>query len=323
MWAGSSPLARGLRVGDDIGVGAVGIIPARAGFTKMIIIGTHRIGDHPRSRGVYRTTTRRSPTGSGSSPLARGLLVHAGAAPAEEGIIPARAGFTGVQARRGRGPEDHPRSRGVYKHTAHSEDHVVGSSPLARGLHTYYPAYTTSHGIIPARAGFTATTTPPGATPTDHPRSRGVYVTRTSTKSTRRGSSPLARGLLSWPRRWRRWPRDHPHSRGVYTGRPRGCGPRPGSSPLARGLLCERPAQPIRTRIILARAGFTILRRLPRRRPRDHPRSRGVYLWTTRPARAPSGSSPLARGLHRLDAVPHGETRIIPARAGFTSRRGR
>ena len=199
----------------------------------------------------------------------------------------------------------------------------TGSSPLARGLRVGDDIGVGAVGIIPARAGFTATTTPPGATPTDHPRSRGVYVTRTSTKSTRRGSSPLARGLLSWPRRWRRWPRDHPHSRGVYTGRPRGCGPRPGSSPLARGLLCERPAQPIRTRIILARAGFTILRRLPRRRPRDHPRSRGVYLWTTRPARAPSGSSPLARGLHRLDAVPHGETRIIPARAGFTSRRGR
>ena len=172
---GSSPLARGLRVGDDIGVGAVGIIPARAGFTPDPARGSGGVGDHPRSRGVYRTTTRRSPTGSGSSPLARGLLVHAGAAPAEEGIIPARAGFTGVQARRGRGPEDHPRSRGVYKHTAHSEDHVVGSSPLARGLHTYYPAYTTSHGIIPARAGFTSPRQPDSRRSRDHPRSRGVY----------------------------------------------------------------------------------------------------------------------------------------------------
>ena len=112
--SGSSPLARGLlTLASVIGV-AYRIIPARAGFTPDPARGSGGVGDHPRSRGVYRTTTRRSPTGSGSSPLARGLLVHAGAAPAEEGIIPARAGFTGVQARRGRGPEDHPRSRGVY-----------------------------------------------------------------------------------------------------------------------------------------------------------------------------------------------------------------
>ena len=254
----------------------------------------------------------------GSSPLARGLRGWPASSARVRRIIPARAGFTISTLPTLPGTRDHPRSRGVYALKEAGYDPAEGSSPLARGLRQARHLGGVHARIIPARAGFTATTTPPGATPTDHPRSRGVYVTRTSTKSTRRGSSPLARGLLSWPRRWRRWPRDHPRSRGVYTGRPRGCGPRPGSSPLARGLLCERPAQPIRTRIIPARAGFTILRRLPRRRPRDHPRSRGVYLWTTRPARAPSGSSPLARGLLPNILTHQRRPRIIPARAGFT-----
>ena len=50
---GSSPLARGLpRGGGGRGVG-VGIIPARAGFTRRRTRRIAESGDHPRSRGVY------------------------------------------------------------------------------------------------------------------------------------------------------------------------------------------------------------------------------------------------------------------------------
>ena len=92
-----------------------------------------------------------------------------------------------------------------------------------------------------------------------------------------------------------------------------------GSSPLARGLRgawlgCREGGG-----IIPARAGFTWLRPRPRSLRWDHPRSRGVY-----PMRAPhkqkrSGSSPLARGLHVLGFGSDDDSRIIPARAGFTS----
>ena len=71
--SGSSPLARGLLTIRPDGRGGGGIIPARAGFTT----GHHRPGsrrrDHPRSRGVYSTPTRRGEIYTGSSPLARGL----------------------------------------------------------------------------------------------------------------------------------------------------------------------------------------------------------------------------------------------------------
>ena len=50
---GSSPLARGLRVGVAVQESVVGIIPARAGFTVASRLTCRCSPDHPRSRGVY------------------------------------------------------------------------------------------------------------------------------------------------------------------------------------------------------------------------------------------------------------------------------
>ena len=78
----------------------------------------------------------------------------------------------------------------------------------------------------------------------------------------------------------------------------------------------------MRLGIIPARAGFTASVSVSGLRPRDHPRSRGVYrsaLWVRTP---PLGSSPLARGLQiGGPLIIHGRG-IIPARAGFTRRVG-
>ena len=74
-------------------------------------------------------------------------------------------------------------------------------------------------------------------------------------------------------------------------------------------------------RIIPARAGFTIIRLVTGPSFWDHPRSRGVYLRIVKRMRCRCGSSPLARGL-LFDVVAQPErVRIIPARAGFTSKR--
>ena len=91
---GSSPLARGL-LGDDIGEDrAVGIIPARAGFTPSPSRGVDFSRDHPRSRGVYGVSSRSPSPTLGSSPLARGLLSIWRPRRPRARIIPARAGFT-------------------------------------------------------------------------------------------------------------------------------------------------------------------------------------------------------------------------------------
>ena len=70
--------------------------------------------DHPRSRGVYWLSRPALAWPSGSSPLARGLLL------AEIGDLKAR--------------KDHPRSRGVYPTRMVDLISPRGSSPLARGL---------------------------------------------------------------------------------------------------------------------------------------------------------------------------------------------
>ena len=72
---------------------------------------------------------------TGSSPLARGLLLDAFGIDAADRIIPARAGFT---------------SRAMPFGSV-----SVGSSPLARGLRGALGGVGAYLGIIPARAGFT------------------------------------------------------------------------------------------------------------------------------------------------------------------------
>ena len=151
--------------------------------------------DHPRSRGVYAYVVALPSARGGSSPLARGLhRQHLG----DErlgGIIPARAGFTPTAHQADGAGRDHPRSRGVYVEVINLTEREDGSSPLARGLRLRQvlarrnrgssplarglPAAVCGdhawHGIIPARAGFTGTSTPSQSPRQDHPRSRGVY----------------------------------------------------------------------------------------------------------------------------------------------------
>ena len=134
VFAGSSPLARGLRVSGMILRVSRGIIPARAGFTQHHRNHGPTRRDHPRSRGVYHRGPGEFLSPFGSSPLARGLLLDRVVQLAVERIIPARAGFTFRRHGPRRHGWDHPRSRGVYPRTRPATARTWGSSPLARGL---------------------------------------------------------------------------------------------------------------------------------------------------------------------------------------------
>ena len=92
-----------------------------------------------------------------------------------------------------------------------------------------------------------------------------------------------------------------------------------GSSPLARGLLQVEEPGLTTHRIIPARAGFTDQFWFIWAYTEDHPRSRGVYLVVVSKSAHLAGSSPLARGLQCTVPVRQNITRIIPARAGFTT----
>ena len=317
---GSSPLARGLRLHGVVLPHVERIIPARAGFTAPAACGDQRPKDHPRSRGVYHGRVDHVPDEGGSSPLARGLPECGPPGGPKPGIIPARAGFTGMPCGARSAASDHPRSRGVYVlvYDPYEENH--GSSPLARGLLHERIHRDADKGIIPARAGFTS------ASPWVAPNSPG--------------SSPLARGLPSQikvrdgelriiPARagftraspWTDPPTpDHPRSRGVYDAGRAAHSTHDGSSPLARGLRSAARRASRCAGIIPARAGFTEICEPTTFSVSDHPRSRGVYSRGGRRHRHPSGSSPLARGLRCHADGRRVEGRIIPARAGFTRR---
>ena len=156
-------------------------------------------------------------------------------------------------------------------------DTAVGSSPLARGLPDGALKLVQVGRIIPARAGFTRSTTPSPDSRPDHPRSRGVYERLREEQRVPQGSSPLARGLplffflqackagiiparagftrpATSPKSLRA---DHPRSRGVYQALDVMTDTAVGSSPLARGLPEGTLKASPEERIIPARAGFT------------------------------------------------------------------
>ena len=317
--AGSSPLARGLRRGMTDAPGAYGIIPARAGFTGRRGCSWVRLPDHPRSRGVYEEDYGSADDPKGSSPLARGLLLIKVIDNLIDWIIPARAGFTSFDTHFISLISDHPRSRGVYSMCHDLRPGEIGSSPLARGLPTVTGWRYPFRGIIPARAGFTSLFGESTTNSTDHPRSRGVYASWRSGECSRRGSSPLARGLRHTPDHGRRPGRiiparagfttplrlsetvnsDHPRSRGVYVWLVADIEQGNGSSPLARGLRTPSVS--------------------PHWTGPDHPRSRGVYSSRFLGVTMFTGSSPLARGLRGRHPGWCGHGGIIPARAGFTA----
>ena len=73
---GSSPLARGKQLDFSSGPVALGLIPARAGKTSSRPPGRQTLAAHPRSRGENEILNAVCCELSGSSPLARGKLVH-------------------------------------------------------------------------------------------------------------------------------------------------------------------------------------------------------------------------------------------------------
>ena len=192
---GSSPLARGLPSLADQPEEVVRIIPARAGFTHVLPPPPVEEEDHPRSRGVYPPGSPLRAGPPGSSPLARGLRHKSFTDLGISRIIPARAGFTARSDQARPDPADHPRSRGVYNMIADRNRRVIGSSPLARGLHGRPAQGAQSLRIIPARAGFTEPQTGMCSNPRIIPARAGFTRDRSRPRGRRCGSSPLARGL--------------------------------------------------------------------------------------------------------------------------------
>ena len=172
-----------------------------------------------------------------------------------------------------------------------------GSSPLARGLLGVLLRPHVDARIIPARAGFTrSTSTLRSAMSGSSPLARGLRR-RDSSRVSRRRIIPARAGFTLDCGPAGRREKDHPRSRGVYRRQqPPQRGAR-GSSPLARGLPAVQPHEGGGHGIIPARAGFTCTQMTRAGGGWDHPRSRGVYGAEFEGHLPLAGSSPLARGL--------------------------
>ena len=194
---GSSPLARGARHRRRAQQGEGGLIPARAGSTGTTRSGSSSRWAHPRSRGEHALDRSTHWAPYGSSPLARGAHRRARPARQPRGLIPARAGSTGLQVH-DQGPSGaHPRSRGEHAFEGGAFGCGAGSSPLARGAPHPEHARRCDERLIPARAGSTRHRTRCPGGPRAHPRSRGEHKPGTPEFAHRLGSSPLARGARS------------------------------------------------------------------------------------------------------------------------------
>ena len=152
---GSSPRVRGKPVVLQARAGRGGLIPARAGKTRLRVRSLWLIRAHPRACGENMILC--SPVAStwGSSPRVRGKLLHRHRRPFERRLIPARAGKTRFRYLASFPVPAHPRACGENPLTKSLGDATEGSSPRVRGKRKSCLTSTVSGGLIPARTGKT------------------------------------------------------------------------------------------------------------------------------------------------------------------------
>ncbi len=295
---GSSPRARGTRVGPAGQPQRGRFIPASAGNTRILGISTAAAAVHPRERGEHIRRSACQYSARGSSPRARGTRSIADPQGGSNRFIPASAGNTPGWPDTSTPCAVHPRERGEH----------VDSRPATGSCHRF----------IPASAGNTRLGAAPAAAVTVHPRERGEHRDLSSNSVNRDGSSPRARGTHHHPLRpglprrfipasagntppWssaRPPGAVHPRERGEHSRFAVSQRSTRGSSPRARGTR-STPAP-------------------PRSRGTVHPRERGEHAIPCWMPTWNGGSSPRARGTPSARPEPGGDRRFIPASAGNT-----
>ena len=192
----------------------------------------------------------------------------------------------------------------------------LGSSPHVRGARCRAVRAVHPHGIIPACAGSTSSTSNWTCGSRDHPRMCGEHPHMPRNKSSSEGSSPHVRGarVPSVMSRVRHGiipacagstSSGHVLER-TYRDHPRMCGEHPfqdlrvmtavGSSPHVRGARYQSVRLVTELGIIPACAGSTPAKTLSSAQRGDHPRMCGEHILAVSSAEALEGSSPHVRG---------------------------
>ena len=145
----------GIRLADSVHLHDMGFIPAHAGNTVPYghVPGLCQV--HPRSRGEYLSPVFLNLLISGSSPLTRGILLHAVEISRSCRFTPAHAGNTLLNQLNQSWYRVHPRSRGEYLAKMTGMTEQVGSPPLTRGIPGNIKTLGGATRFTPAHAGNT------------------------------------------------------------------------------------------------------------------------------------------------------------------------
>ena len=212
----------------------------------------------------------------------------------------------------------HPRSRGENRALSTTLVAARGSSPLARGKQRRRQPPRSRRGLIPARAGKTASDLLITVLTPAHPRSRGENQCDAIPRLQVRGLIPARAGKTRLELMSAFDSSAHPRSRGENEIARAEDVNANGSSPLARGKRLSTPHTPAHQGLIPARAGKTQRGSSRWESSRAHPRSRGENFLGIFGRWACPGSSPLARGKRGEVARVRASDGLIPARAGKT-----
>ena len=156
-------------------VDVAGIIPACAGSTKWTCSKPCATRDHPRMCGEHTRCVWPASSHHGSSPHVRGALHLWPDSIVREGIIPACAGSTCVNAINVPPLWDHPRMCGEHISPDAVNRFGPGSSPHVRGAPSFVREHCGVWGIIPACAGSTPIVRHTPTHTRDHPRMCGEH----------------------------------------------------------------------------------------------------------------------------------------------------
>ena len=162
---------------------AHGLIPAHAGKTTCSWSPRRTPRAHPRSHGENSPQKSFVSGVTGSSPLTRGKRRRIDPVPETVGLIPAHAGKTRRCSSTVTSRAAHSRSRGDNFWILPLAPGIAGSSPLTRGKRILGQGDTLSDGLIPAHAGKTLSSSPPGVKARAHPHSRGENLVPVRTGS--------------------------------------------------------------------------------------------------------------------------------------------
>ena len=191
---GSSPRVRGKPDGQDRRFTHCGLIPARAGKTRVLLRCSDDSPAHPRACGENANNERPRVMTTGSSPRVRGKQSAVEAIPRPPRLIPARAGKTRVLLRCSDDSPAHPRACGENANNERPRVMTTGSSPRVRGKQSAVEAIPRPPRLIPARAGKTTCRCTGSWRRTAHPRACGENKGTVLPAPSQHGSSPRVRG---------------------------------------------------------------------------------------------------------------------------------